>query len=193
MACADASAESIRPCIYKIHGRFRPKLFPVCFIPTDFPFSFFLQLKIIRRWRHSSYNPLQWSPHTHMHKTREWKEKSINVRKCSADHHESRKKKNNKNCAMLLPVGSRKCCTYVLYKYYSERNTWSKTHTFHQVPIRPAARCHSRGDPPTFALFSLSLSLFSLVSYRSRNMFHYSLPDRIYSSSTRRVCAPISV
>jgi hypothetical protein len=96
----------------------------------------------------------------------------------------------------MLPVGSRKCCTYVLYIYYSsgtpERNTWRKTHTFHQVPTRPAALMSFTGGPAHFCLV-FSLSFPHSFSYRSRNMFHHSLPDRIYSSSTRRVCAYICI
>ncbi len=108
------------------------------------------------------------STHTHTHKTREWKEKSINVRKCSADHHESRKIKQKKQTCVMLPVGSRKCCTYVLHILFLgtlDRNTWRKTHTFHQVPTRPAALSFT----PCFLSLSLSFSLvfLSLTKYVS--------------------------
>jgi hypothetical protein len=174
----------------KIHGRFRPKLFPVfCFIPTDFPFSLFSSItNQIRRWRHSSYNPLQWSPHTqsHTHKTREWKEKSINVRKCSADHHESRKIKQKKQTCVMLPVGSRKCCTYVLHILFLgtlDRNTWRKTHTFHQVPTRPAALSFT----PCF------LSLFLTRFLITHEICFITLYPTESTAAALDVFAPISV
>jgi hypothetical protein len=68
----------------------------------------------------------------------------------------------------MLPVGSRKCCTYVLHILFlgtPDRNTWRKTHTFHQVPTRPAALSFT----PCFLSLSLFFSLvfLSLTKYVS--------------------------
>jgi hypothetical protein len=153
----------------KIHGRFRPKLFPVfCFIPTDFPFSLFLQLQIrsaddvIRRIIHS--NDLHTHTHTYTKPESEKKNQSTSENVLPII---TRAEKQKKTCAML-PVGSRKCCTYVLHILFlgtPDRNTWRKTHTFHQVPTRPAALSFT----PCFLSLSLFFSLvfLSLTKYVS--------------------------
>jgi hypothetical protein len=174
MACADASAESIQPCIYKNPRPIPSKTFSrFLFYPHGFPFFPFSSItNQIRRWRHSSYNPLQWSPHTHTHTHTQNQrvKRKINQRQkmfCRSSREPENKTKKKQTCAML-PVGSRKCCTYVLHILFlgtPDRNTWRKTHTFHQVPTRPAALSFT----PCFLSLSLFFSLvfLSLTKYVS--------------------------
>ncbi len=173
MACADA-AESIRP--YKILGWFHPK-------PCPFVLSRWISLLKKKIW--SADDVICRIIHSSLvrnltHTKPAWKEKSINVRKCSADHHESRKNKKNLGNATasrfqeMLDVRTHTC--YILFLATPERNTWRKTHTFHQAYTSSSSVIH--GEPALFCLlFSLFLSL--IRPYRSRNVSSLSRPNLI--------------
>lgn len=107
---------------------------------------------------------------------------------CRSSREPENKTKKNKlaQCCQSVPGNAVHTC-YIYYSSGLPIETPGVKHTLSIKCLHVQQLCHSR------LVFSLSLSLSHSFSYRSRNMFHHSLPDRIYSSSTRRVCAYICI